>query len=65
VSEEIAQGITSDSILKASLESARAYPDLKILCLHCHKSVLGAVLPTHLDQHLLGSLPPPNHWEAL
>jgi hypothetical protein len=65
MNDEIAADIMSDSMIQASLESAFTYPDLKILCLKCGESVIGAEFPPHLQQHISGSEPPPNHWEAL
>ena len=62
---EIADDIDCDSIARASLNAADAYPHLKILCVRCSQSVLGSEFRAHFDEHVRGRQPPPAHWEAL
>jgi hypothetical protein len=63
--KELAEHIVSESMIQTSLESAMAYPELKILCLFCFKGMFGSELPEHIKNHLKDAEPPPDHWEAL
>lgn len=65
---EVAAAIIDDGIDRQSVEAARAYPDLKILCLRCQESVLGSAFEPHLRAHQKKQVEAsdiPSHWEAL
>lgn len=64
---ERAEKILTASIDAQSIAAAKAYPELKILCLRCGVSVMGADFAQHLHEHALSSLKDniPSSWEAL
>ena len=64
---EIAAAIVDDGIDAQSVEAARAYPELKILCLRCRESVLGSAFEGHLAVHKNAAsiADIPSHWMAL
>ncbi len=49
--DEVAQPIVDTTMAEKSFEAARAYPDLKILCLWCGQSVYGHAFADHGEAH--------------